>query len=474
MREKALIVGYSIPIGLLAGMGAVAISSYLDASIWLILSASLVILLISLRMMQKATNILNIRHLTISGFFYIIYLLVIFFPSFFAFFRHEGLYRYTFLLAVESVLLTVPLGILAANLLCKFRTVEIRSFFLRPIEEPNPSLHFRVVFVLFLMTALFGVFLYLREVSTVPIFYALKHPGDYYQLVQLREEGFKLLNTPVIYLYQWLRVLIFPLLILLSLGYYLRSRQRRWLLLFVVSLAFGIVYAGLSLAKMPVAAIVFMIFLFIYVYRSGRVGKAFITISLPLIVAFPIFVILLVQHGMGVGFSDALNAVLRRVFYDPSNDLYYYFEIFPDKVDYLYGRSIGKFAWLTGMEYFDTANYVFRYMFPQGLQTGLANVAFIGDLHADFGIPGVFIGAFFTGFLMQVIQIFLLRRRKTILNLAIYTFLIFAFSLLVQIPLSVVLLSNGVIVALVLPWVIRGTEGFLRGAVNRGEWTLAR
>ena len=126
------------------------------------------------------------------------------------------------------------------------------------------------------------------------------------------------------------------------------------------------------------------------------------------------------------------------------------------------------------MEYFDAPNYVFRYMFPLGLETGNANAAFIGDLNANFGVIGVIVGGVFGGFLMQVVQIFLLRRQKTILNLAIYTFLIYAFAFLVQTSLPVTLLSNGVILALLLPWVIRGMEGFLRDTVRRSEWRLAR
>ena len=187
-------------------------------------------------------------------------------------------------------------------------------------------------------------------------------------------------------------------------------------------------------------------------------------LAIGLMFAFPLFVILTVQHGMGFGLIDAISGILRRLFYVPAYVLYYYFEIFPDQVDYLNGRSIGRFALLMDWKHFNTANYVFRYIFPQGMPSGLSNAAFIGNLNADFGLIGVLTGGLFAGFLMQSIQIFILRSRKTILNLTVYTFLIYAFWLLNQTALPIVLLSNGVILALILPWIIRAMENFLSEA----------
>lgn len=455
----------AILIAAAVGMLAVIIGST-RPSVELILALLIVVFPPSLFVMQRLVNVLNIRHLTIPGFFYLTYLIIIFFPALFIAVDKPTPYRDVYLFAVASVLVTVPFGIWAANQVLRFSRKEIGAFFSRPVEEKSPSCHMRVVVGSFLLGAVALVFLYFNEVETVPLLAALKDPGAYYELAQLREEAFKLLDTRLAYPYFWLRAFLFPFLIMLALGYYLRTHHKNWLLLFLFSLGAGIFYGSLSLAKMPVATIFLTVFLFIYIYRAGHVSKRFTVLALGLIFAFPMFVILIVQHGMGIGLPDAISAILRRLFYAPAYGLYYYFEIFPDQVGHLYGRSIGRLAWLMGWEYFNSPNYVYQYIFPSGIRSGSANAAFIGNLNADFGIPAVIIGGLFTGLLMQVLQIFILRSRKTILNLAVYAFLVYAFWTLNQTALPVVLLSNGVILVLILPWVIRAMESFFKETIE--------
>ena len=226
------------------------------------------------------------------------------------------------------------------------------------------------------------------------------------------------------------------------------------------------VYAALSIAKWPVVVIFFMIFLFVYLYRQGRISKTLTFSLFALMLAFPLFVILAITADMDVGVFEALKAIAIRIFYTPSDSIYYYFEVFPEIVGYLYGRSIGKLSWIIGLEYFDLPNYIFQYRFPKRISSGSADAGFIGALHADFGMLGVLLGGFFIGILMQLIQVNLLRKKKTILRMALFTFLVFAFFLISFSALPVILVSNGVILALALPWMFGALETFLRKATE--------
>lgn len=427
---------------------------------------SLGVLGLSVVIMQKAVSVFNIRQLTIPAFFYLTYLFFIFLPSISVALEQQPPYRDAYFFAVASVLLTVPLGICAANYFLRFRRKEIKEFYGRPIEEIYPSSHFRVVFALFLVGAMAIVLLYLNEVRRVPLFEIIKNPGAYLESYEAREESFKLLDTPLVYLFFLLRVLIFPFLTILALGHYLRTRQQTWLIFFVASLVAGTFYAALSIAKWPVVVMFFTILLFIYIYRQGHISKTFTFILLGLMLAFPLFVILMITADMNVGFLDALRTIAVRAFYDPAESIYYYFEIFPERVGYLYGKSIGKLSWIMGWEYFNVPNFVHLYRFPQGLISGSANAGFVAGLNADFGIAGVVLGGFFTGILMEVTQVYLLRKRKTILIMSLYSFLIFAFFLLNFAALPVVLLSNGLILALILPWMFSASERFLKRATQ--------
>ncbi|MFY9732558.1 MAG: hypothetical protein WAK24_18270, partial [Candidatus Acidiferrales bacterium] len=66
----------------------------------------------------------------------------------------------------------------------------------------------------------------------------------------------------------------------------------------------------------------------------------------------------------------------------------------------------------------------------------------------------VILGGVLAGFIMESIQIYLFRRRKTVVSLAVSAFLMVAFWNLNSTSLPVVLASNGALLALVLGWAL--------------------
>jgi hypothetical protein len=209
-----------------------------------------------------------------------------------------------------------------------------------------------------------------------------------------------------------------------------------------------------------------VIFLYVYVHSGGEVKVGRVLAAVCALTAVPVAVIIAVS-GSDVEFGGALLAILRRVFYEPALVLYWYFELFPGDVGYLGGRSIGKLSWLLGWEYFDTANYVGLYGLGSRIGSVNANAAFIGDLNADFGFVGVVVGGIIAGILMQVVQVWLFRSSKDIIHVAIYAFLMFAFWLLHSTSLPVVLASNGVVLAVLLPRVFYAFRSMLRLGVRQ-------
>lgn len=454
-------------IGIFIGLLVNLVSGSHEFETFVIFAITLIILIFSAFLMHCSINVFNFKQLTIPGFFYVTYLFMIFFPSIFIFSEKTDFHRYSYLLSTESVLITIPLGIIYANIILKFKPKEIKMFYSKPVEDLKPSFHFRIIFIALFLLSLLIMLFYMYEIQTIPLFYMLSHPGEYYYLAQLREESFKLLGGPVIYLYAWLRNLLYPFLILLSLGNYLTTKKRIWGLFFLFSFLFGVLYASFSIAKSPVAAIFLILFVFIYIFKAGNLSMRSVLFFILLIFVFPIFVMYMVSVGLGWSLTDIIEGIWRRLFLVPADVLYYYFEIFPDQVDYLYGSSIGKLSLITGQDFFDTANYVFRYMYPSGIESGSANAAFIGNMYADFGLVGVLVGSFLVGLIMQSIQIFLLREKKTILTLVVYAILIYSFWMLNSIPFPVLLLTNGVILVLILPSVIKIAEDFLKRSTRQ-------
>jgi hypothetical protein len=408
-------------------------------------------------LVKGVTQLFNFKRITITGFWYFTYLAMIFFPAFFVFADQEGPYRDRFLFAVHSVLITVPVGWLLAKWFYRQHDRENEGFFSAEIVGTGHRRRSKSVYWLLLVPSLILVVLYFRSVGTIPLFYLFSHPGEYMQIALLREDSFKLLDSPFNYAFSVIRSVIFPLLVMVSFGFYLQTRTRTWRNLFWGTLAVALFYCSLSVAKLPVAAIVAMLGLFVYYYYKGVIGKKALAVMLIFLFLFPLVVIWVAYSGIpalhsGIPAIEAFYAIGDRLFYVPSEVVYYYFEVFPHYHGFLYGRSINKFARLMGWVPIDTANYVGVYAHPGAIESVLANGAFIADLNADFGMPGVLIGGVIAGFVMQWFHVHAIRRRKTVVRIALYSFLTYTFWFLNSSSLPIILASNGAILAFVISW----------------------
>lgn len=407
-------------------------------------------LVLSWWLVRKTTELFNFRRVTITGFWYLTYLAMIFLPAFFVFSDEEGPYRARYLFAVHSALITVPAGWLLAKWFCRFHNGENERYFIGNLVDTSQRKRTRLAYWVLLILSLMLMILYIRSVGTIPLFFLLKNPGDYMQIALLREDSFKLLNSPYVYGFALARSVFFPLLVMVSFGFYIQTRSKMWRNLFIGTVAAAVFYCSLSVAKAPVAAIVAMLGFFYYYYRRGVIGRKALAVFLIAILLFPLAVTWLAYAGVAT--KGAFYAIGARLFYVPSQVVYYYFEVFPHWHGFLYGGSIDKFARLMGWVPFNTANYVGVYAIPDGLESVSANAAFIADLYADFGMPGVLLGGVVAGFVMQWFHIHAIRQQKTIVAIALYSFLTYTFWFLNSNSLPIVLASDGAILALMLSW----------------------
>jgi hypothetical protein len=273
----------------------------------------------------------------------------------------------------------------------------------------------------------------------------------------LREDSFKLLDTPLAYLYTWVGALFLPFACMASLGFYLLSRRRRWLGLFLVALASGLLYGAMTVAKAPVATLVLLLLLFVYMYRRGRVGR--VGVLAPVLVLLYPLAVVMASYWEELTLYEAADALFNRMFYLPARVLFWYFELFPPAS--LGGRTSQNLAWLMGWKHFDIENYVGIH--GLGYQGSVsANGAFIGYLHADFGWLGVLGGGLAVGVIMQACQVYLVRRVKTVSSLAVYAYLMLAFWYLHSTGLPIVLVSRGVFVVLLLPALFELATGIVQ------------
>ena len=445
--------------------------------------ASLLVFFASAALMHVTARMFDHTRLTIATFFYVSYLAMIYVPAFVVFGQHTDPERWTFLIGVQSVLIMVPLGVGLMSLIARYTWRQDDQFYKASMVLPrSTTVEYHVAVTILAVAAVITVVYFSQlHFQRIPLVYMFAHPNDVDRLQALREESFKLFdprwNTAssslMFYAFLFLRTLLYPFLILFAFGYYLCTREWRWLGLFVISLVLGGFYAAASIARAPLAAIVMRIMFFYYVFRHGAMGRKMTTVLVAAMLAFPLLVTGFAYGSQGM--SDAFLRVGKRFFYTPADDLYVYFEVFPRHVDYQYGGTLVKpILKLFELPYFYIENYVYMYQFPNGVETGHANAAFLSNLHADFGLVGVFLGSLLVGMIMQGMQIHLARQRKTVLAVAIYAFMMYAFWVLNFGSITSVLGTNGVVAVLMMAWGMRAlTRMFRRSAMAGRQARLA-
>ncbi len=438
-------------------IGAAVLATGLAPPVWLMVGV--LAILLSAAVMHQLGWALNRKRLSLTGFWYLTYVTTAVIPGFIVAQQNRGLYANRYLFAVESALFTVPLGMALVSAATGFRRAEIDAFFRAPLDRTAPGPHRVAVFVTILAVSLLLTASYLIEAPTIPLLELIRNPGSL-ELVLLREEAFKLLDSPLLYAYAVLRTVVYPFLIPLALGYFLVTRSRLWGALFAVTAVAGFGYAASSLAKLPAAVMVLIGCFFLYLYVGGEVSLKRVLLAVIGVLAFPVLVLFGTVQDIGVSVWSAIQAIFGRLFVLPATLLYSYFEIFPDHQPFLHGRTIGRVAWMMGEPAFDVGNYVYQYLFPEGIQSGTAPAGFIGNLYADFGMAGVLAGGLVAGAIMQAVQVHLMRRTKDVMTLAAHAVLYYSFLIINLLALPEALLSGGIVLVLVLLWALRVAESF--------------
>jgi oligosaccharide repeat unit polymerase len=449
MKEAPSRSVWRLPVAVAAVLGGVLAAGRPPS--WFAILVGFVLLL-SIGLMHAAVSVLDLRRITFPALWWILYLGTVLVPGLVVAGEHDHPHESRFLFAILSALVTVPVGMILVNRVTGFRRKEISEFFARASNEGEASLHREAVFWAAVLVSACFVVLYLSEVHTIPLFFLLRHPGAAAEAVLLREESFKLLDSPFRYAYDVVRRVLLPLLITIAFGQYLRTRTGARLAGLAIVAGLGVFFAALSLAKTPVALIALTGFFYWYLYRGGRLSLKGLFIGTGLVFAFPVAVLLELGAGSDIGIWALLGGILRRLFVLTAELLYAYFEIFPDRVGFLHGSSIGRLAWLLGQPVFDLSGYAYGYVFPGvsgGIESGTAPAPFLGYFYADFGMVGVVLGGLLAGCIMQGVHCYLIRRGKSVVTLAAYAFMYWAFWQANLGALPQALLSGGVAFVLI-------------------------
>jgi len=314
--------------------------------------------------------------------------------------NNPAIYPYFFSILCFYIL--YPLGLLFSNTFWKINSNRLKSIRLSAFKKSKFDTIYYEILILLFSVALIIFFDYLIRVDTIPLIELFKHPGDYTRLALLREEAFKLLTVTFIekYLYTWQRSVIIPIGIIASLFLFIMYKRRKYLILFLLFFVLGIIFNSLTLEKSPIAAIFLTLMAFVYL-RKKKINLKFIFIAIILVFGLPVLIMAMIYFRHEGLFRLLYISFLYRIFIVPSEVLYYYYEIFPQYHDFLWGRSTQLFSWLHDAGSFPLSNYVAKYWWQNPDTTGFANAMFLGNFWADFGFPGVIISSFIVGIIIH-------------------------------------------------------------------------
>ena len=123
--------------------------------------------------------------------------------------------------------------------------------------------------------------------------------------------------------------------------------------------------------------------------------------------------------GIEYGFSRLTTGQIQG--------LYHYFTIFPDQVDFLYGRSFPNPGGLMPYEPYSLSKSVHNIIFPYKSLKGVVGsmpTFYWGEMYANFGYLGVIFPPFFIGYLLYSLNILIFKLPMTPIMLSIYVYLI--------------------------------------------------
>ena len=378
-------------------------------------------------------NSLKLTRLTLPSFFMIAYIILMSLPSilwFYGSLHHP--FRYTYFLAMQSVLITFPLGVLLANMLFLDPSIPsriVKEFLYSSLLKTRHDSYIFPLWILMLFSSILIVTIYILTSNYVPLIGALtaygEMPGEIVRRSIVQE------GDSMHYAHALAARFILPFCVLYS--YFMAYIYKGgWKYLFWITLSFAMFTFLLTFDRVyPFEA---FILLLLAIYFKNKNNQLISTMRFPSTsklhlvsgskIRFAIYALTILGLAMVVGgiisntqfnlrldltviWDHSIAFFINRVLLDSSYMAYIYFEEFSNPSRFLYGKSMHVLiSSLFGVEFVPTIS-----------------PSFVAELWLNFGWFGVLMGTTIIGFILQSIQLRLFRR-KSIPILSLYIMLL--------------------------------------------------
>jgi len=359
-------------------------------------------------------NSLSFTNLTVPSLFISAYIGIMCLPSVIIFETMIHPIRYTYFMAIQSVVVVFPVGVHLCNVVSNSPEIRIRNHFSSPLEATAADRAWIPMLKALVCASVPILFVYVVSATYIQLWEVIKQYPTNIEKSTLRFAANDLPRS-VHFLFELLRRLILPLCVLYA--YFMsRATGAHWHRVFRILLVYTFVVCSLTLDRAPPIALVVLV-VFAYMTASNRslVGMITSLRSLAAILVMGIiggFISILQYQSdfeWNTFFGNIWYVISYRIVQDPSYmAAAYSFQIFDEPGSMLHGNYVRLFSILPGREYLDT-------LLSDDPRNPVAPVSFVGDLWRNWGWAGVIIGTLTIGFLYQFAQL-RLSDQKNVVN----------------------------------------------------------
>lgn len=310
------------------------------------------------------------------------------------------------------------------------------------------------IFIILLIAIYYFMFIPPEKTGLYAIFF------DPSKAVEAREASLKLIDFPLLrYGYSFLINVFAPFLSVFLIFVFLKYIKRiHFMSLLAASmLALVLVLVSLPGARTPAAALIMTMIWALYLHKGIPFRPIHIILGLLAVFSIPV-ILTIFREGQVVDFSRFINylkgGIFYRVFVVPMEVGLYH--VHYAQVNGFFGiAAIPKLAALFNIEPVNAANliYTYYYQFSIMIPTGLANTSFIFSYFSYFGIFSIVISLLGLWMLDLAVLVFRKIRNDWILLAAIASLFPASMSFL-SADYTIVLVTNGFILLLLLAWIL--------------------
>jgi oligosaccharide repeat unit polymerase len=406
-----------------------------------------VTILVSFSVIFSCPQPFDIRTLRAPGIFVYSYMLIILLPLPFVAVNFPGKAQPVFIFATCLGFLSTLGGIVFVQLLAPISRRQTLAWMSKEAFNP-PIMMWLSIALLVVCLAIFA--LYVHQIGDLPILQAIRGNSNTMDLVNARESALKLIPGRIRYVYSTLRNMLFPYVTLLLFVNALIRRNWTTRVVFIVAFCCNMLLAVATLEKSLAGANLIMLAFAWLITRGKKLSIRYILLLGIFAFVFPVFALYAI-YQFNIDLSRVLNAIVNRIFVLPAEVLYHYYAFFPDRHEFLLGRTLPYVSKLFPGGAFPITNTIYLFMYPSSeVGSGGANVAYIGGLWADFSWFGVIAGGFIAGAVIQGLQVLIVRLPKSAPSVVLQATLAYWVVMLTSISLPDFLESSGVLYATVL------------------------